>query len=97
MSAYHWKSFESVHGETRLKMGWVVKKSAFSSLNGLLTTKIHFCSKPIYFAINTYILISTPSESFENLTSAQGSFRENVRFNHRSHLCITNNILYTHC
>ena len=85
VSTYHWKSFESVHGEERLKVRWVVKKSVFSFLNALISTKLHFCSKPIYFAINMYIvLISTSSASFENSTSTPGSFRENFRLNHRS-------------
>ena len=35
----HCKSFESVHGETRLKMGWVVEKSVFSLLNALFSIK----------------------------------------------------------
>ena len=51
---YHWKSFQSVSGEERLKMGWVVKKSVFSFLNALVSTKIHSYSKPVYFAINIY-------------------------------------------
>ena len=50
----HWKSFESVPGEERLKMGWVVKKLVFSFLNALISTKLQSCSKPIYFAINIY-------------------------------------------
>ena len=45
---------ESVPGEERLKMGWVVKKSVFSFLNALISTKLHSCSKPIYFAISIY-------------------------------------------
>ena len=32
----------------------VVKKSVFSSVNALISTKIHSYSKPIYFAINEY-------------------------------------------
>ena len=60
LSTYHWKSFESVPGEERLKMGWVVKKSVFSFLNALSSTKLHSCSKPIYFAINIYYFQHPP-------------------------------------
>ena len=45
---------KSVYGEETLKMGWVVKKSVFSFLNALPSTKKHPYSKPIYFAISTY-------------------------------------------
>ena len=36
------------------KMGWVFKKSVFSFFNALISTKLHSCSKPIYFTINIY-------------------------------------------
>ena len=35
------ESFESVPVEERLKMGWVVKKSGFSFLNRLISTKLY--------------------------------------------------------
>ena len=52
--AYLWKSGESVHGETRLKIGEVVKKSDFSLLNALISTELHFSSKPRYFATHIF-------------------------------------------
>ena len=44
----------------RLKTGWVVKKSVFSFLNALISTKLHSCSKLIYFAINIYYFQHPP-------------------------------------
>ena len=37
-----------------LRWGGWIKKSVFSFLNALISTKLHFCSKPIYFATNIY-------------------------------------------
>ena len=62
-------------------MGGVVKKLGFS-LTALISAKMFSHSKLIYFAIN--ILISKPSTSFENSTSAHNSFMEIVCLNHRS-------------
>ena len=64
-------------------MGYMVKKSDFSLLNALTSTNYITSSKPRYFAIHTYILVLTPFSSFENSTSTLGSFRENLRLNHR--------------
>ena len=55
MSSYLYISFESARGETKLKMGWVVKKMIFSFLTVLNLAKMHSASKLIYFAlINIY-------------------------------------------
>ena len=50
-----WKSFESVSGEERLKMGWVVKKSVFSFLDAEFRSK--------------YILIISPYKSLSIYTN----------------------------
>ena len=49
---YQYFSFESVHGEAMLKMGWVVKKWIFSLLNGNKSVKMHSDGKLIHLAIN---------------------------------------------
>ena len=54
LSTYHCKLFESAYGDTKLKMGRVVKKSVLSLLTALISAKMHSCSKLIYFAINIY-------------------------------------------
>ena len=62
LSTYHWKSFESVPGEERLKMGWVVKKSVFFFLNALISTKYiiivsQYISLSIYTNFNILSII----------------------------------------
>ena len=61
--------------------GWVVKKSVFSLLTALISAKMFSL---IYANIFRYILISKPSTSSENSTSAQDCFS----LNHRSPLSI---------
>ena len=51
---YQYFRFESVHGETMLKMGWVVKKWNFFLLNGIKSVKMHSDCKLIHLAINIY-------------------------------------------
>ena len=48
---YQYFSFESVHGEAMLKMGWVVKKWIFFLLNGNKSVKMHSDGKLIHLAI----------------------------------------------
>ena len=51
---YQCFSFESVHGEAMLNMGWVVKKMDFFLSNGNKLVKMHSDDKLIHLAINIY-------------------------------------------
>ena len=52
--AYQYFSFDSVHGEAMLKMGWVVKKWIFFLLNSIKLVKMHSAGKLLHLAINIY-------------------------------------------
>ena len=61
-----------------LKMGWVVKNYNFCFLTALNLSKCILDSKAFIFDYQ-YTLIMKLSTSFENSTSAHGSFKENLR------------------
>ena len=81
LPTYHWKSFESMHGETMLKMGWMVKNSGFSLLNVLISTKILIVSQ--YISLTVYTNFNTLGINWK-FDLLAGSFREKSRLNHRS-------------
>ena len=56
------------------------KEVQFFLFNGIKLVKMHSA----YIFGYQYILITKPSASFENSTSAHGGFRENLRIKHRS-------------
>ena len=60
-------------------MGLVVKKLIFSFLTALVSTKMHSYCKLMHFAINI------TNFNMKIKPQLAGSFRENLRLNHRSH------------
>ena len=68
---YQYVSFESVHGEISLKMGEGGKGIECFLLNGIKCVKNAGCWSADIFGYQ-YKLITKPSASFENSTSAHG-------------------------